>query len=169
MPHLLLFVPGLFLGCEGEAGDAGGEDAEQETGELADAGIDSGVCVGTLSGGIGLGGNIVCDAKNPCAGTAYVLVYDSNPLAKGAEPVATLEEAGVDLAASPTLPIEVPSVPCGQAVAAAFLDVNGDAGEPPRPGPGDLSMRRPEPGRMDRDGVEAFLILNARLAAEDPK
>lgn len=119
-------------------------------------------CTGPLSGGIGVGPTITCSEERPCSGTAYIGIYDSNPTNDPElQPVNLTTLPNLDLATQSPVPFELLDVACGSNVLVAFLDIDGNAEDPPRPSRFDL-YRSPEGGRMVAEGAETIIVLNER-------
>lgn len=134
-------------------------DLTTDSGSLAN-------CSGTLAGGVGVGASVTCSTKRPCSGTAYVGIYDGNPSADPElAPVHLAVLPDVDLATQSPVSFELPDVACGSNVLVAFLDIDDNAGDPPRPSMFDL-FREPESGRMVEEGAEVILVLNERWRRE---
>ena len=154
-----LFCTGCSLGGTPTETPTPVTGATGATGDTATSGTD---CVGTLSGGVGVGQAVTCDEKRPCSGTAYIGVYNENPLAgPDVAPIGLAVLPDLDLAAESPVKFEIPDLGCGPNVIIPFLDIDDNAGDPPRPSLGDL-YRNPQAGRMGPDGVELILVLDSR-------
>ena len=138
----------------------GGKSAADDSGERgADPTLDTGPCLGAITGSISVADAVNCAAG--CSGDLLIGWFDVDPTANPAtEPLEGYIASGVDLSSGP-VGYTMDVVACGEGWLAALLDVNGDFSATP----GDLVPLSGADQGIVRDDETSTIdqVLNFRL------